>query len=119
MYFEAYCDYLITLWQPLKRCHKEQSCPTITAFKFCKIRHKKANVDIIQEDVCYYLYFDSETELMRDLTQDEITSFNYFITVATNKRKSDRKTEITAYQSVPYKEGANAKFESIGQNRRH
>jgi hypothetical protein len=41
MYFEAYCDYLITLWQPLKRCYKNEKCPTVTAFKFCKIRHKK------------------------------------------------------------------------------
>lgn len=101
--FEWYCDYLITMWQPLKRCHSEQSCPTVTAFKFCKIRHKKARQDIIQEDVPYYLYFDSETELMADMTQDQITSFNYFLPKATNKRKSDRKTELVAYQSVPYK----------------
>jgi hypothetical protein len=104
VYFESYCDYLISIWQPLKRCHSEESCPTVTAFKFCKIRHKKARIDIIQEDVPYYLYFDSETELMRDLTQDEKTSFAYFLPRATNKRKADRKTELVVYQSVPYKE---------------
>lgn len=101
--FEWYCDYLITMWQPLKRVHNEQACPTVTAFKFCKIRHKKARQDIIQEDVPYYLYFDSERELMRDMTQDEITSFNFFLPKATNKRKSDRKTELVTYTSVPYK----------------
>ena len=103
VYFESYCDYLVTLWQPLKRCHNEEACPTVTAFKFCKIRHKKARKDIIQEDVPYYLYFDSETEQMRDLTQDEITSFNYYLPQATNKRKVDRKTDILTYQSVPYR----------------
>lgn len=103
VYFESYCDYLITLWQPLKRCHKEQSCPTVTAFKFCKIRHKKARKDVIQEDVCYWLYFDSETELMRDMTESEKVSFNYFLAQATNKRKADRKTDLVEYQSVPYK----------------
>lgn len=101
--FEWYCDYLITMWQPLKRVHSEQSCPTVTAFKFCKIRHKKTRQDVIQEDTPYYLYFDSEKELMRDMTQDEITSFNFFLPKATNKRKSDRKTELVTYTSVPYK----------------
>ena len=114
VYFESYCDYLVTIWQPLKRCHSEPSCPTVTAFKFCKIRHKKANKDIIKEDVCYWMYFDSETELMRDLTQDEMTSFKYFLPKATNMRKADRKTDIVKYQSVPYREGATDATEANG-----
>lgn len=102
VYFESYCDYLITLWQPLKRVHSDQNCPTVTAFKFCKIRHKKPRKDVIQEDVCYYMYFDSEKEQMRDMTQEEEIAFKYFLPVATNKRKQDRKTDILPYQSVPY-----------------
>lgn len=105
MFFEAYCDWLITIWQPVKRCHNEQACPTVTAFKYCKIRHKKAKKDVIQEDVCYYFYFDSDTEQFRDMTQDEMTSFKYFLPRATNKRKADRKTELVEYKSVDYKEG--------------
>lgn len=116
VYFEAYCDFLITLWQPLKRVHSEQSCPTITAFKFCKIRHKKQKRDIIQEDVAYYLSFDSETEQMQDLTQDQITSFNYFLSKATNKRKADRKTELVSYSSVLYKESDAATTDSNRQS---
>lgn len=107
VYFESYCDYLITLWQPLKRTHSEPSCPTVTAFKFCKIRYKKTRQDVIQEDVPYYMYFDSENEQMRDMSQDEETSFKFFLPKATNKRKADRKTEIVAYTSVPYKKAAN------------
>ncbi len=102
MYFEAYCDYLITLHQPLKRCHAEEACPTVTAFKFCKIRHKKKE-DVIKEDICYYLYFDSSTELLRELTQDEKVAFDFFLPRATNKRKSDKKTELVEYKSVPWK----------------
>lgn len=121
IFFEAYCDYLITLWQPLKRCHHESACPTVTAFKFCKIRHKKARLDVIQEDVPYFMAFDSETELMEDMTQDQITSFNYFLPKATNKRKADRKSEILSYQSVPYKEEpvATAKADSDRHGTRH
>lgn len=107
VYFEAYCDYLVTLWQPLKRCHNETSCPTITAFKFCKIRHKKVRQDVIQEDTPYRLYFDPVTELMREPTQDEIISFDYFLSKATNKRKADRKTELVVYTSTSGKEVAN------------
>jgi KaiC/GvpD/RAD55 family RecA-like ATPase len=103
--FEWYCDYLITMWQPLKRCHADEACPTVTAFKYCKIRHKKKQ-DVIKEDVPYYLYFDSDTETFKDMTQDQKTSFAYFLPQATNKRKADRKTELVAYISVPYNEGA-------------
>ncbi len=102
MYFEAYCDYLITLWQPLKRCHAEEACPTVTAFKFCKIRHKKKG-DIVQEDVPYYMYFNPETEQMEDLTQDQKISFDFFLPKATNKRKSDKNSSLIEYKSVPYK----------------
>lgn len=102
--FEWYCDYLITIWQPLKRCHAEETCPTVTAFKYCKIRHKKPLQDVIKEDVPYFFYFDSDHEQLRDMTQDEEIAFNFFLKKSTNKRKSDRKTELLEYKSVPYKE---------------
>lgn len=101
VYFESYCDYLITLWQPLKRSYTD-GAPTVTAFKFCKIRHKKQNKDFIKEDVCYKLMFDPNTEHLRELTQDEEKSFDFFLTQATNKRKQDRKTDLVAYKSVKW-----------------
>lgn len=100
MYFEAYCDYLMTIWQPLKRCYESKDCPTITAFKFCKIRHKKKNLDDIQEDIPYLLYFDSDTEIMRAPTQAEANSVKFFSAQATNKRKIDRKTDVVPYKSI-------------------
>lgn len=104
VFFESYCDYLITIWQPLKRCYAEDGCPTVTAFKFCKIRHKKVNVDLIKEDVCYRLLFDPKTELMRELTQDEEKSFAFFLNKATNLRKADKKTDLVHYKSMPWSE---------------
>lgn len=102
VYFESYCDYLVTVWQPLKRCYSEPACPTVTAFKFCKIRHKKQGTDRIQEDVCYRLTFDPKTETLRPLTEAEETSFGYFNIIATNKRKEDRKTDIVTYTSAQW-----------------
>lgn len=105
VYFESYCDYLVTVWQPLKRCYKD-GAPTVTAFKFCKIRHKRQGVDKIEEDVCYRLYFDPITEHLRELTQNEEVSFDFFVKAATNKRKADKSTDIVSYQSTPWtKEG--------------
>lgn len=119
VYFESYCDYLITLWQPLKRCHAEDSCPTVTAFKFCKIRHKKGKRDSIQEDVPYFFLFDSDSESMRPLNQAEITSFKFFLVKATNKRKSDRKTDLVEYKSVPTAVGVEGNEGTISSNRHH
>lgn len=98
--FENFCDYLITAWQPLKRCYVEAACPTVTAFKFCKIRHKKQGQDRLKEDVCYRLFFDPNTESLREMTQAEEKSFDFFNSQAANKRKSDRKTDIVQYTSA-------------------
>ena len=103
--FENFCDWLVTLWQPLKRCHGEENCPTVTALKFCKIRHKKAKADVIQEDTPYYMYFDSDKEIMRPMRQDEIEGFRFYLPKSTNMRKLDRNTELIEYKSVPQMEG--------------
>ncbi len=97
--FENFCDYLVTLWQPVKQLYSK-GAPTIMAFKFCKIRHKNQLKDVIKEDVLYSLYFDPETQQVREITQEEEKSFNYFLGQAVNKRKQDRKTEILPYVSA-------------------
>jgi hypothetical protein len=78
----------------------EEGCPTITAFKFCKIRHKTLGKDRLQEDINYYLLFDPTTELLRGLSQQEEKSFIFFLNKATNKRKIDRKTDLISYTSL-------------------
>lgn len=100
--FENFCDYLVTIWQPLKRCYDNPACPTVTAFKFCKIRHKKQGIDKIREDVCYRLVFDPKTERLREFTQAEEATFSVFLSAATNKRKLDRKTDLVTYTSVKW-----------------
>lgn len=104
VYFESYCDYLVTIWQPLKRKYATEGCPTVTAYKFCKIRHKKG-IDEIKEDTPYRLFFDSVTEHMRLLTQDEETSFDYFNKECANLRKRDRKTSELVYTKITWDQG--------------
>jgi hypothetical protein len=119
VFFESYCDYLVTLWQPLKRCHSEEACPTVTAFKFCKIREKKIKKDVIKEDVPYYFYFDSEIENLRDMTEDEEQSFKFFLSRAVSKRSADKKTNLTEYRGVPYGGAESSKIDSNRQGTRH
>jgi hypothetical protein len=98
VFFESYVDWLLAIWQPLKRCYAE-GAPTIMAFKYCKIRHKKQGKDKIQEDVCYSLFFNPETEQLRELTENEEKSMVFFQNKCVNKRKQDRKTEVIPYES--------------------
>lgn len=98
VFFESFVDYLICLWQPLKRGYAK-GAPTVMAIKFAKIRHKKQNEDVIKEDVCYQLYFDPNNEHIRELTQDEETAAAYWLIQTTNMRKQDRKTDLIKYES--------------------
>lgn len=110
-YFENFVDFLICLWQPLKRVYN-MGAPTIMAFKFAKIRHKKQGRDRIQEDTCYQLFFDPQTEHLRELTQDEEKSAKYFNNQATTARKKDRKTEVIEYESRRVEPDGNTKSTS-------
>lgn len=105
VFFESYCDYLITVWQPLKRVYKD-GAPTVTAYKFCKIRHKKQGVDTIQEDTRYLVYYDPETQLMRELTPDQEKGLEFFNNKATNERKKDRKTDLVQYTKITFEKEA-------------
>lgn len=96
--FESFVDYLLCIWQPLKRMYKE-GAPTVMAFKFCKIRYKKQTRDNIQEDVCYQLFFDPETEQLRELTQNEEKACEFYQNRCINARKADRKTDLVPYVS--------------------
>lgn len=103
VFFESYCDLVLTLWQPLKRCYGNDGCPTVMAYKFCKIRHKKQGVDIIQEDTPYYLFFDPQNERLREMTQDEEDSFKFWDERARKLRKADRKTDAITYKKIEWK----------------
>jgi hypothetical protein len=99
--FENFCDFLVTLWQPLKRVY-DLGAPTVISYKFCKIRHKHQSKDVLKEDKPYAVFFEPETQLIRTLTQDESDSMKFWVSQATNKRKLDRKTDVIEYTSVKW-----------------
>lgn len=93
--FEWFCDYVVTTWQPLKRVYSKGAGAhlTVTCYKYCKIRHKDVLKDKIKEDAIYALKFDTTTERLRQLNDEEKTGFKHYNTMAENIRKQDRKKE--------------------------
>ncbi len=103
VFFEAYCDFMIAIWQPLKRSYSNKQCPTVMAFKYCKIRHKNRDKDEIQEDVCYRMLFSPDMERLKELTQDEEKSFDFFLKQSTNARKrAQKKDDLVPYKSISW-----------------
>lgn len=99
VFFESYCDYLVTVWQPLKRCYVD-GAPTVTAYKFCKIRHKNQKTDGIKEDTPYLMYFEPDTETLIPMTDEQFTSFSFFAQQALDKR-NDGKSKVVASYLLP------------------
>lgn len=95
--FEWFVDWLVTIWQPLKRIYQEAPHMTVTCVKYCKIRHKHPKDKII-EDVRYAFKFDAETGLLRRLNAAEKTAYSLWSQRATaerNKDKSETPGEVT------------------------
>lgn len=97
-YFEFYADYVVTTWQPLKRLYGEDAFKGgpdplyVNCWKFCKIRHKRADKDKVQEDQVYAFKFDISTSRLRPLREDEYQSFAFQAGKASKLRMKDKKT---------------------------
>lgn len=102
VFFESYCDYVITTWQPLKRVYKEAPSMTVNAFKYCKIRSKTMGRDHIYEDQVYGMMFDPETSNLRQLTSEEEKGYTFWIKQAVNRRNNDKKKDITPLQTIDW-----------------
>ena len=48
--------------------------------------------------------FDSKTQSLKELTQDQNKGLTFWIAKATNKRKADRKTDIVTYVSAKWED---------------
>lgn len=91
--FENYCDWIMTTWQPLKRVLDRASHMTVLAYKFAKMRRKNVLKDNLKADCIYGMMFDPDTGLLRELTSDEHTAFEFWNKQATQIRNKDRKRE--------------------------
>lgn len=100
--FESYCDYIMTIWQPLKRVYKQAQHMTINAFKYCKIRPKTVGKDLIYEDQIYAMMLDPDTRCLRDLTQQEHEAYDYWNKQAIALRNQDKKKNMAALNVIDW-----------------
>ena len=113
-HFESYVDFLMAVWQPVKRCYDDPACPAVTAYKFCKIRFKTKQKDTILEDMCYRLIFDGNTETFREFIQADEEKFKFFANMALNLRKKDRKTDLVTYTTIEREDGKPSSNQNVG-----
>lgn len=94
--FAWYCDYMMTVWQPLSRVAAETHI-TATGWQYNKIREKSPK-DLVKVFSRNALYYDMETGDMRQMNQLENDEFNIMVEKANALRKSEDKKEISKYQ---------------------
>ena len=78
--FEWYCDYVMSIWQPLKRVYSNTNL-RITAWWYCGIRNKHQD-DTVKEYVPYILSYDLSTGDFRPVTEEEMLEFQTYLTQA-------------------------------------
>jgi hypothetical protein len=110
--FEWYCDYVVTTWQPLKRVYDLMtSMPsplTVTCFKYCKIRRKNVKLDDMKEDAVHGMYFDVDTEMLREMTEAEYKAFMHWSKQAAVLRKRNKHHEPAPLKKMDWlSEGKN------------
>lgn len=106
--FEWFVDWLVTIWQPLKRIYYENPKMTVTCFKYCKIRHKHPT-DRLKENVIYALMFDPASELLRRLDQEEKEGFDFWAHRAATERKRNREEDPGGVSDITWAAGARVK----------
>lgn len=72
--FEWNVSNIISIFQPLARVQSETSL-SLLGYQFCKIRYKNVKDDI-KENMNYLLYFNHDTQSLRELTPNEKTEFS-------------------------------------------
>lgn len=97
--FAWFSDYIITVWQPLKRVQAETSL-TASGWQYSKIREIGQN-DATRVYTRHSIYYDIPTGDFRLLTDIEQDEFNKFVERANALRKADDKKETTQYQNSP------------------
>lgn len=107
-HFDWFCDYVVTIWQPLRRVEKDIQLK-VTAFQYCKIRskHKDDKISVYDPRL---LFFDISTGDYRPLTESEKDLFDEWIKKANTIRQMEAKKTLNENH---YKNVNNVNLEKI------
>ena len=98
-HFAWFSDYIITVWQPLKRVQQETFLTT-SGWQYSKIREVGLN-DLTRVYTRHHLNYDLATGDFRILNELEEDEFNKMVERANALRKADDKKETTQYKKSP------------------
>lgn len=97
-YFGFHCDYIMTVWQPLKRI-QNQTRMKVTGWKYCKIREQDSE-DGVEIDTKHVLLFDQQTGGLRKFTPEELEDFRKWNKIAIKVRHMEKRGDIPDDQYV-------------------
>lgn len=105
---------ILTIFQPLLRVQKEADLP-ILAWQYAKIRYKN-KADKVKENMNYLLYFEHDTQNLRELTSQEKADFEMYYEKVLELRSNEEKYK--AYQfdlstTIVGKDGKTVKLDKI------
>lgn len=111
---EWLATHILTIFQPLLRVQKEADLP-ILAWQYAKIRYKNKG-DKVRENMNYLLYFEHDTQNLRDLSRQEKADFEMFYEKVLELRANEEK--FKAYQFdlsevIVGKDGKTVKLDKI------
>lgn len=98
-FFEWFCDYILTIWQPIMRVYDKTSL-RVLAWRYCKIRNK-GKTDGTQVFRNHALLYDEETGEFRKMTPQEFSEFDDWRQEARRIRKEERERKEVDYATSP------------------
>jgi hypothetical protein len=87
--YENLMTNIITIFQPLLKVQKEANLP-ILGWQYAKIRYKNKG-DKVRENMNYVLYFEYDTEDLRELTRQEKADFSMYYEKVLELRQNEEK----------------------------
>jgi len=93
--YENIMDYIITIWQPLMRVHKDTP-HRFLAYQYAKIRHKNKH-DKIHELEPKLLTYQSDTGDLTCPTEEEYIAFTEMLPRAVEARNNEQKKTMNQY----------------------
>jgi len=87
--YENLMTNIITIFQPLLRVQREADLP-ILGWQYAKVRYKNKG-DKIRENMNYLLYFDYDTENLRELDRNEKADFAMYYEKVLDLRQNEEK----------------------------
>lgn len=87
--YENLMTNILTIFQPLLRVQREADLP-ILGWQYAKIRYKNKG-DKVRENMNYLLYFEYDTENLRELTKQEKADFAMYYEKVLELRQNEEK----------------------------